>query len=171
MRKRYTPFVLTLLVIIADQVSKSLIVKYIPEGTVALSFFSDWLWICHVRNTAVAFSLGSSLPQFVKYFAFIGLPILLMGLVGYTIVSTKTDKEFNSFQKWCLAGILGGGLGNLIDRIFRHLRVVDWISTYLNGFLGMDRFPTWNIADGSVVVSVILLVISLIVVNVKEKKK
>ena len=78
MRKRYTPFVLTLLVIMADQVSKSLIVRYIPEGTVALSFFSDWLWICHVRNTAVAFSLGTSLPQIVKYFAFIGLPVLLM---------------------------------------------------------------------------------------------
>ena len=170
-KKRYLPFALTLAIIVVDQISKALIVHYIPEGSVGLSLFGDWLWICHVRNDAIAFSMGSELPVFVKYVMFILLPILLMALVGYSVVSKKLDSEFDTFQRWCLAGILGGGIGNLIDRVFRHLRVVDWISTDLDGFMGMDRFPTWNIADGSVVVSVILLLISFLVVFMKERKR
>ena len=170
-KKRYLPFLLSFCVIVADQISKILVVHFIPEGTVAASFFGNWLWICHVRNDAIAFSLGASLSVCVKYIAFIALPILLMGLVGYTIISKKMDNEFSSFQRWCLAGIFGGGIGNLIDRLFRNLRVVDWISTDMNGFLGMERFPTWNIADGAVVVSVILLLISFIYVSFKEKKR
>lgn len=172
MRKnRYLPFVLSFAIILADQISKAFIVHFIPEGEIGASLFNGWLWICHVRNDAVAFSMGSGLPTFVKYVAFILFPIFLMVLVGYSVISKKVDGEFNTFQRWCLAGILGGGIGNLVDRIFRHLRVVDWISTDLNGFMEMDRFPTWNIADGSVVVSVILLLISFIVVWVKERKK
>lgn len=169
-KKRYSPFLLSFLIILVDQISKMLVVHFIPEGAIAKSFFGDWLWICHVRNDAIAFSMGSSLNVVVKYFAFIALPILLMGFVGYIIVARRMDNEFTTFQRWCLAGIFGGGIGNLIDRVFRHLRVVDWISTDMNGFLGMERFPTWNIADGSVVVSVILLLISFLYLSFKEKK-
>lgn len=168
--KRYKPLILTALIIIADQITKALIVHFIPENTVGLSLFNGWLWICHVRNDAVAFSLGSGFSLIAKYVFFIFLPIILMVLIAYCVLSERMDKEFTEFQRWCLAGILGGGVGNLIDRIFRHLRVVDWISTDLNGFLGMDRFPTWNFADGSVVVSVILLILSFIILSYRGKK-
>ena len=70
-----------------------------------------------------------------------------------------------------LAGILGGGMGNLIDRIFRQLRVVDWMSVKFYGLFGLERFPTWNVGDGCVVVSVILLLITMIVDEVKNSKK
>ena len=65
--KRSLPYFLSLLIIVADQVTKSWIVANIPEGTIGYSFFGDFLWIVHVRNTAVAFSMGDSLPLFVKY--------------------------------------------------------------------------------------------------------
>lgn len=169
--KRYLPFILSAVVIALDQISKALVVKYIPEGMVAKSYFNDWLWICHVRNDAVAFSMGDSLPVFLKYILFIALPIVLMVGVAYCIISKKSDEEFTVLQKWCLAGIFGGGIGNIIDRIFRSLRVVDFISTDLNGFMGMDRFPTWNIADASVVCSVILLLITIVLTGRKENGK
>ena len=161
-KRRFLPFILSALIIVLDQISKALVVKHIPEGTVSKSFFGDWLWIVHVRNDAVAFSMGDSLPVAVKYVMFVALPILMMVLLGYCIISKKCDDEFSTLQRWCLAGIFGGGVGNLIDRIFRGLRVVDFVSTDLNGFLGMERFPTWNIADASVVCSVILLLITFI---------
>ncbi|MDD7588573.1 signal peptidase II, partial [Bullifex porci] len=94
--------------------------------------------------------------------------IILMVLVIYCVLSTKTDKDFTVFQKWCLAAIAGGGIGNLIDRVFRQLRVVDWISTDMYGFLGFDRFPTYNIADASIVVSVCLILLSFLI---GERKK
>ena len=169
--KRLLPFILSLLIIVLDQVTKTWIVKNIPEGSVGYSFLNDFLWIVHVRNTAVAFSMGDGLPLAVKYIFFIGLPIALMVLLTWGVYSHKFDKEISTLQRWCLAGILGGGMGNLIDRIFRNLRVVDWISVNFYGFLGFERFPTWNVGDGCVVVSVILLLITLIIDDVKNKKK
>ncbi len=159
---RYLPFILSAAVIAADQISKGIVVHFIPEGSIAQRFFNDFLWICHVRNDAVAFSLGSDLSSALKLVLFIVLPLLLMVLLSAMIISRRMDREFSYFQKWCLAGIVGGGTGNLIDRIFRSMRVVDWISTNNYGWFGMERFPTYNIADAAVVISVILLIISII---------
>ncbi|MCI7807092.1 MAG: signal peptidase II [Bullifex sp.] len=166
--RRYLPLSLTALVIVLDQITKALVVAYIPENTVFRSYFGDFLEIVHVRNTAIAFSIGTGLDIPVKLVFFVVLPIILMVLVIWCVISRKTDGDFTVFQKWCLAAIAGGGIGNLIDRCFRSLRVVDWISTDMYGFLGFDRFPTYNIADAAVTVSVCLLIVSYII---GEKKK
>ena len=131
----------------------------------------DFLWICHVRNDAVAFSFGASLPEPVKYIVFVLLPIAILALIAAAIVSRRFEKETTPFQRWCLAGIAGGGIGNLIDRIFRSFRVVDWISTNNYGWFGMERFPTYNIADAAVVLSVIALLVSLAVGESRRKDK
>ena len=166
--RRYLPLSLTVLVIVLDQITKALVVAFIPENTVFRSYFGDFLEIVHVRNTAIAFSIGTGLDIPVKLVFFVVLPIILMVLVIWCVISRKTDGDFTVFQKWCLAAIAGGGIGNLIDRCFRSLRVVDWISTDMYGFLGFDRFPTYNIADAAVTVSVCLLIVSYII---GEKKK
>ena len=62
-----------------------------------------------------------------------------------------------------ICGIVGGGMGNLIDRFFRPAGVVDFIDVRFFGILGMDRWPTFNIADMSVVVCGILLLLSFII--------
>ena len=166
--RRYLPLSLTALVIVLDQITKALVVAYIPENTVFRSYFGDFLEIVHVRNTAIAFSIGTGLDIPVQLVFFVVLPIIQMVLVIWCVISRKTDADFTVFQKWCLAAIAGGGIGNLIDRCFRSLRVVDWISTDMYGFLGFDRFPTYNIADAAVTVSVCLLIVSYII---GEKKK
>ena len=154
------PLSLTVLVIALDQATKAWIVSSIPEGTVAYRFFDDFLWICHVRNDAVAFSLGEGLEMPLKIVLFIVVPLILVAAISYYIV--KDEREFSRFEKYMLAGFVGGGCGNLIDRVFRHMSVVDFISTNNYGLFGMERFPTYNIADASVVICVILLVISML---------
>ena len=166
--KRFLPLSLTAFVILLDQISKALVVKYIPENTIFKSFFWDFLEIIQVRNDAIAFAIGSAIDVRIRRVFFIILLIILRVLVIYCVLSTKTDKDFTVFQKWCLAAIAGGGIGNLIDRVFRQLRVVDWISTDMYGFLGFDRFPTYNIADASIVVSVCLILLSFLI---GERKK
>jgi signal peptidase II len=61
-----------------------------------------------------------------------------------------------------VAGIIGGGIGNIVDRMFRPEWVVDFISVRIYGLFGMDRWPTFNVADSSLVVTGILLMLSLI---------
>ncbi len=65
-----------------------------------------------------------------------------------------------------MAFILGGAIGNFIDRVFRQ-EVVDFIHTYIFGY----NFPVFNIADSSLVIGVILLMIQMLLDDRKSKEK
>lgn len=159
--KRFLPFILTAALVLVDQISKLLVMKYIPLNTVCASIFGDFLIICHVRNTGVAFSMGADSPLFVRVLLFVVVPMLLMGFLCWLIATRRnilTDR-----QRWLVAGIAGGGFGTLVDRIFRFDQgVVDFISVKFYGIFGMDRWPTFNLSDSFVVVFVILFAISVI---------
>jgi signal peptidase II len=156
----FLPFLLTGLVIAMDQGIKSFIANNWPPNTYIRDVFgNDLLWIIHVRNKVIAFSLGQGLPELVRQVLFIVVPALvLIFLIWYYF---KTN-ELNLLQRWAIAGITGGGIGNLIDRIFRPEGVVDFISVKFYGLFGFDRWPTFNIADSSVVVCVFIFIISMI---------
>ena len=168
-KKKLLPMSLTAFAIITDQLSKAFIVKNWPENNTFIAdiFNNDFLWIYHVRNTAIAFSLGHNLPDLVKPVLFVILPIAV--LVFLLIHYFRTD-EFTVLQRWALAGIIGGGLGNLIDRIFRPAGVVDFISVKFYGLFGMERWPTFNVADASVVVCSLLLLFTMIRPGKDEQK-
>lgn len=159
--KKFLPFLLSLGIVIFDQITKCLVVKNIPEGTIAKKIFGDFLWICHVRNTGAAFSLGADGSIFMRVVVLIVLPLALMVFVSWLIVSEKNF--FTKAQRWFAAGILGGGIGTIIDRIFRFdSGVVDFISVKFYGIFGLERWPTFNVSDSCVVIFVILLAISMV---------
>jgi signal peptidase II len=154
------PFILTAIILVIDQISKAIIAINWPGDGVLIKkvFGGDFFWIYHVRNKAIAFSLGQGIPDMIKPVLFIVFPLVVLGfLIWYYL---KSD-EFTRLQQWALAGIIGGGLGNIIDRIFRPDGVVDFISIKFFGIFGLERWPTFNIADSSVVVCGILLIISM----------
>ena len=159
-RKKMLPFILTAAVIILDQITKALIVKNIPLFTIGYSFFEDFLRIVHVANTGVAFSMGDSMTFILRRICFGIIPLVVIVMV--IVVYLRTD-DFNSLQRWAICGVLGGGLGNIIDRFFRAEGVVDFIDVKFYGLFGLERWPTFNVADASVVVCGILLVISFAV--------
>ncbi|MDK2860549.1 MAG: signal peptidase [Sphaerochaeta sp.] len=165
---RFIPLILTLLIVVSDQLSKAWVVATIPENTVGFRYLGDFLALVHVRNTAIAFSMGDELPIVVKLLFFIIVPVLLV--VAVCIVYFSRKIHLSTFQRWVLALFLGGGIGNLIDRIFRSFRVVDFISVKVYGFLGFERWPTWNIADASLVISGILLAVSLLFESSETKE-
>ncbi len=160
-KKKFLPFLLSLGIVIFDQFTKYLVVKYIPEGTIAKKYFGDFLWICHVRNTGAAFSLGADGSNFMRVVVLIIFPVLLMLLVAFLVAGKKN--YLNGAQRWFAAGILGGGIGTIIDRIFRFdSGVVDFISVKFYGLFGLERWPTFNVSDSCVVIFVILLAISMV---------
>jgi signal peptidase II len=154
------PFTLTLGIIALDQLVKLFIVKNWPENTFIKDLFgNDLVRFIHVRNKAIAFSLGQDIPDFLRAPFFIILPVIvLVLLLWYYFKATN----FSVLQRWAIAGILGGGIGNIIDRIFRPDGVVDYVSVKFFGIFGWDYWPTFNIADASVVTCCLILLASII---------
>ena len=164
--KKLIPLILMILVIILDQLTKYLIVKNIPINTIGAQFFGDFLRVIHVSNPGIAFSIGHGWSLGARGILFRAVPLVVLIIV--LGVYFRND-DFTKLQRWAIAGIVGGGFGNLIDRFFRAEGVVDFIDVKFYGLFGLERWPTFNIADSAVVVCGILLIISF-AVTIKTKK-
>lgn len=167
LKQKIIPFSLTLLIIVVDQITKAAIVSSIQPYTIGTSFFGDFLRIILVYNPGVAFSFGAGWPDFLRRIMFAIVPIVIIGLI---IVVYFRNNEFTKLQRWAISGIIGGGIGNLIDRVFRSSGVVDFIDVKFYGLFGLERWPTFNVADSAVVVCGILLVISFLITVAKDSK-
>ena len=171
-RERLLPMILTGIIILVDQITKFIIARYPVtsrfDSPIADIFNNGFLQIIHVRNKAIAFSLGSNLPDAVKPVAFIAVPIFVLGFLFWYYFKSN---EFTRLQRWAAAGIIGGGIGNIIDRIFRIDGVVDFIDVKFYGLFGFDRWPTFNVADSCVVVCCIMLFITILTDSVKKGKE
>ena len=167
LKSKLWPISLAVIVIILDQLTKILVMKNIPLYTIGAQFFGDFLRIIHVANTGVAFSVGATWSETARRLLFSLIPLIVIGMV---IAIYFRNNTWTKLQRWAIMGIVGGGLGNLIDRFFRAEGVVDFIDVKFYGLFGLERWPTFNVADSAVVVCGILLVISFIITYVKESK-
>jgi signal peptidase II len=149
------------MVIILDQISKAYIVANWPEpGTFIKDVFdNEIVFLYHVRNKAIAFSIGDGIPHPYRLALFTIVPIAVLILLALYYFKTT---DFTTLQRWAIAGIIGGGTGNIIDRIFREEGVVDFVSVKFYGLFGMERWPTFNVADSSVVICCCILLISML---------
>lgn len=159
------PFALSGLILALDQITKAAVVASIAPDSIAWRGLGDLLWIVRQQNLGMAFSLLDSLPHGPRVAILIALPLLLVA--GVVLFYFKS-REPTALQRWALCGIVGGGLGNVIDRAFRPEGVVDFVSVKFYGIFGLERWPTFNIADASVVVCAIILVVSTIVIDARR---
>lgn len=166
MKKRLIPLILTPVLLAVDQITKLAIERTIPLGQI-IRVWGDFLWLWHVRNNAMAFSLGSSLPSGIRTVVSVVLPLAVLAAI--VVYCLRTD-ELTVFQRWSFAAILGGGLGNIVDRFARSEGVVDFVSVKFYGIFGWQRWPTFNMADSSIVVGGILLVASFFVQEIRNRR-
>ena len=145
-KNKLLPLTLSFAVILLDQITKCLVVKFIPRLT---------------------FSMGSGLSDGLRGILFALLPLFV--IIAVYVIYFRNN-EFTKLQRWAVCGILGGGIGNLIDRFFRPEGVVDFVDCYFFGLFGMERWPTFNFADAAVVVCGIIFVITF-VFQVKSDRK
>ena len=146
-------------VVALDQVT-----KYLTVANIALfadvPFIPGLLQLTYVRNTGAAFSSFEG-QQWLFAIVF----VIFTGIIFYEYF--KKPMPFSRFERWCIAAIYGGGLGNMIDRI-RLGYVVDMIETTF------IEFPVFNVADCFITCGCILMMVSLIFFNKqfwKDEKK
>ena len=146
-------------IVVADQVS-----KYFTVANIALhediSFIPGILGLTYEQNTGAAFSMLEG-KQWV--FALVFAVFTMMLLWEYF----KSPMPFTRLERWCIAAVYGGGLGNMIDRL-RLGYVVDMIETEFMSF------PVFNVADCFITCGCVLLLIHLFLCNKefwKEEKK
>lgn len=137
---------LTLVVILLDMVSKYIVSRLLIVNE-SVMIIKNFFNITYVRNTGAAFSIFSENTFLVMVISF----MIIMGIILYI----SKNKPSNKIEKISYSLILGGAIGNFIDRI---------IYGYVRDFIEIDIFgwdyPIFNLADVFVVVGVILLVIA-----------
>lgn len=158
LQERLVPLSLAAAIILVDQLTKLLITLTVRPWSVGVSFLGDFFRIVRVYNPGIAFSLGSNLADSVRGVLFALMPLIILCIV---VVVYFRSEDLSRFQRWNVAGIVGGGIGNLLDRFFRPEGVLDFLDFKFYGLFGFERWPTFNVADSSVVICGVLLLASL----------
>lgn len=142
MRKKHIVLIIAALVLLADQISKFFIVRdFLPYESVPV--ITNVFHITYVMNTGMAFSMFTSYGRVLAVFAFIVICFLFI-----YVYRQKDEILGETFV--ALSFIIGGALGNLVDRVFRGA-VVD--------FLDFRIWPVFNVADSALSVGIFLLLL------------
>lgn len=149
--KRKNQIVLVIVILLAnyslDRITKILAENYLQDRE-TLSYFYNTVVLEYAENNGAFLSIGSNWPDAIKYIVLLIVPILgcLYGL--YYCAFKLTDKR----TIIVFVSIIGGGLGNLIDRLFNDFKVID----FLNFGIGNLRTGILNVADMSVTFGILV---------------
>lgn len=138
---------LSALVIVIDQITKQLVVKHLSWYEVYPLMPS--LNFVHMKNTGAAFSMFSDAP--VWFFATLGVAVS----VGI-IVWMRKNPRGQTLIATALALILGGALGNVIDRVTRGA-VVDFVDFYVGNW----HFAAFNVADMAISLGAAFMILDM----------
>ena len=135
--------------IIIDQLTKFLVVQYMTIGQ-SISIIDNFLYITSHRNEGAAWGILQG-----KMLFFYVVTLIVIGIVILWI--RRLDVKTEKLLVIALSLILGGAIGNFIDRVM-YQHVVDFIDTYIFGY----NFPIFNIADSALCIGVFLMAVDAI---------
>ncbi|MEK9804377.1 MAG: signal peptidase II [Curvibacter sp.] len=138
---------LALLILVLDQLSKVAILLYYHPGE--STYLTEWLNLVRVHNRGAAFSFLAGAGGWQRWF-FVGIGVAATVFMVYLMRAHAGQKLFCL----ALACIMGGAIGNVIDRLV-HGYVVDMVDFHI----GRWHFPAFNLADSAITLGVILLLL------------
>ncbi len=144
---------ITIVILVLDQITKFMIASSMKIGD-SFNVIPNFLNITSHRNDGAAWGILSGKMGF---FYIITLVILVVLIVFFI-----KEAKYNLLMQIAISLLFAGALGNFIDRVF-HGEVVDFVDTYIFGY----NFPIFNVADSSLTIGVLLIVIALL----KDMKK
>ena len=141
------------LVVILDQVTKALILHYLPlyKNIAVIPGLFD---ITHIHNPGGAFGFLSGVSSKLRSIIFLFISSLAVGLIFYFYKKTPPALPWLSAA---FALIFGGAIGNLVDRL-RFGVVVDFLDFYIGNW----HWPAFNIADSAITVGIIVFIVHLL---------
>ncbi len=149
-------FLCALLVLAADQYTKYLVSTTFAYGESA-ELLRGFIDLQYIHNTGGAWGMLSGKTWILLSLTVIVMIILLVYLI-------KIGRK-SKLMVWAVSLVLAGGMGNLIDRVFRQGNVIDFLH-----FEFYPTFPIFNIADIAVVIGAGLLILYFILDTVKENR-
>lgn len=149
--KKIFLIILGIVILVSDQITKLLVIE---KSFVIIPNILDFTYI---KNTGVAFGIGTN-----NLILIIILNIIILGFIIKFLKERNNQVDFSIIIALIL--VLAGGISNLIDRIFRGY-VIDFIDVNL-----LD-FPCFNIADISITVGIMILIISIIKSSIIKEKE
>ena len=142
--------IFALVIVAVDQLTKLWVVGNIPLHT-QVDAIPGLFHLTYVRNTGAAFSSFQGM-QWLFLLVFIAFTAAIVWEFS------KKRWPFTNLERWCIAAVYAGGLGNMIDRLCLGY-VVDMIE------VDFITFPVFNVADCFITCGVILLLVHLILFN------
>ncbi len=141
-------------IVLLDQFSKVYIQSqmYVGESHGVISGLFN---ITYVRNPGAAFGLLAQAPDIIRKPLFLLLPLLASFWLMYLI---WTSRKQHVLISTIYSLILAGAIGNLIDRFY-----LGYVVDFLDFYIGSSHFPAFNVADSSITVGGILLVVDLLI--------
>jgi signal peptidase II len=146
--RRIAYVALSTLIIVFDQVSKAAVTDRIPLHS-SITVLPGLFDLTHVKNSGAAFGLFASVESPIRGILLNGVAFVVFLLV--LLYALRSSARSTRLQTG-LALILGGAVGNLIDRL-RFGSVTDFLEVYI----GTHHWPTFNVADSAITVGVCLL--------------
>ena len=144
-------------VLLIDFLSKNKIISIFKDGIVEKIHVNEYLYFILVFNTGISYGLFSGGGDFQKW------TLILLSILIIIFLLSLIRNESTILSKLSISFIIGGALGNVLDR-FTYGAVVDFISLHAKGF----SWYIFNIADMFIVLGVILFILSQFILSKKN---
>lgn len=146
-------FLISLAIVILDQATKIVVKEFMFLGQ-SIEVFGSTFQLTFIENPGMAFGIriGQEGSLIGRWF-FATVSVVASGFLIYYIYRVRHERLLYRIS---LGLILGGAVGNLIDRVF-YGRVVDFFDFDFPDVFGLSRWPIFNIADSSVVIGMIMM--------------
>ena len=154
------------LIVLFDQLTKWAILKWVQYGDPPIPI-SPYLQLTHRRNPGAAFSFLANASGWQRWF-FIALAVSVSAVIAVWLWRLRSAGQ--TVLSTGLALVLGGALGNVIDRI-RLGYVIDFIEVpnYFGFVIGGAWFPAFNIADSAITVGAALLIVDALFISGRQQ--
>ena len=161
--KYFILFFVSALIVGLDQISKYFICKLVPLYS-QIQVIDGFFNIVHIRNSGVAFGLFKRFGSEYRLISMLVVSLIAVFLIFFLVSQLKRGCKLQAFS---LSLILGGAIGNLIDRMLIG-EVVDFIDVH---WAEVYHWPAFNVADSAITVGIIFIIFDELFLSRKREKE